>query len=295
LKGLTGRDMYDILSAIDQLLLAGFLLFMKQSVLLPTLAALSYIITTLVSPTPSPASTTPVVTPIQDRIHVAKKDESLTELAKMYYGDEEYWTTIWNDNQSIINPSIIDVGTKVKIRTIKPLAVENVDEKLMKRLMEDGSELDENLAFVEAGEEKSEPIPTTIPVELTSTPTPLLIREGNNTNFDAVYQAAGDQFGVPWQILYGLHLTETGLRDGYIMNGYGSGARGPMQFMPGTFNAYAVDGNGDGVTDIDNAVDAIYTAANYLVKHGGVTPGLRSYGGNTAGVLAAACRRGYCQ
>ena len=113
------------------------------------------------------------------------------------------------------------------------------------------------------------------------------------SSFDEVYKQAGAKYGVPWQVLYGIHMTETGGRDGKIMNASGSGARGPMQFMPGTWAAYGVDGNGDGVADIDNAVDAIYGAANFLAKHGSLEAGLRSYGGNTARTLALARERGY--
>lgn len=115
------------------------------------------------------------------------------------------------------------------------------------------------------------------------------------SSYDTVYQEAGARYGIPWQILYGLHITETGGRDGAVMNGSGSGARGPMQFMPGTWRAYGVDGNGDGVADIDNAVDAIHGAANYLALHGSLDNGLRSYGGNMSRTLELAQARGYSQ
>jgi membrane-bound lytic murein transglycosylase B len=38
--------------------------------------------------------------------------------------------------------------------------------------------------------------------------------------------------------------------------------------MPATFNHYAVDGNGDGVKDIHNVDDAMYTAGRYLAAGG---------------------------
>jgi hypothetical protein len=41
-------------------------------------------------------------------------------------------------------------------------------------------------------------------------------------------------------------------------------ALGPMQFLPGTFQAWAVDGNGDGRVDPHQIDDAVATAANYL-------------------------------
>lgn len=41
-------------------------------------------------------------------------------------------------------------------------------------------------------------------------------------------------------------------------------AVGPMQFLPGTFAAWAVDGDGDGLTNPHDIDDAVPTAANYL-------------------------------
>ena len=123
------------------------------------------------------------------------------------------------------------------------------------------------------------------PVALASYPT--------NSTYDEVYKTAGEKFGVPWQILYGIHMTETGCRNGPIMNYTGTGAQGPMQFMPGTWRAYGVDGDGDGIADINNAVDAIHGAANYLAKHGTLDSGLRAYGGNYSGTFAYARTKGY--
>lgn len=111
------------------------------------------------------------------------------------------------------------------------------------------------------------------------------------SSYDDVYKQAGSKYGVPWQVLYGLHMTESGGRNGPIASG--RGPQGPMQFMPGTWKAYAVDGDGDGVADINNANDAIHGAANYLAKHGSLAAGLRAYGGNTTRTLALARERGF--
>ena len=51
-----------------------------------------------------------------------------------------------------------------------------------------------------------------------------------------------------------------------------AGARGPMQFLPATFDAYASDGNEDGRAEVDHPVDAVYTAARYLCANGGADP-----------------------
>jgi membrane-bound lytic murein transglycosylase B len=46
-------------------------------------------------------------------------------------------------------------------------------------------------------------------------------------------------------------------------------AVGPMQFIPATWRAYGVDGNGDGVADPFNINDAALAAAHYLCVAGG--------------------------
>ncbi|MBV8473925.1 MAG: lytic murein transglycosylase, partial [Hyphomicrobiales bacterium] len=55
------------------------------------------------------------------------------------------------------------------------------------------------------------------------------------------------------------------------MRGSWAGAMGQTQFMPSSFNQYAVDFEGHGRRDIWNsAPDAIGSTANYLAKHGWV-------------------------
>jgi membrane-bound lytic murein transglycosylase B len=87
------------------------------------------------------------------------------------------------------------------------------------------------------------------------------------TEFRPIYQAAAKQFNIPWQLIEAVHQVETGKSESTAVKSY-AGAQGPMQFMPGTWRAYAVDGNGDGIADITDVNDAIYTGANYLAKSG---------------------------
>jgi membrane-bound lytic murein transglycosylase B len=55
------------------------------------------------------------------------------------------------------------------------------------------------------------------------------------------------------------------------MKGSWAGAMGQLQFMPSTFQAFAVDHDGDGKIDIwDNLGDAFASAANYLARSGWV-------------------------
>ncbi|MCL5991695.1 MAG: lytic murein transglycosylase [Bacteroidetes bacterium] len=52
------------------------------------------------------------------------------------------------------------------------------------------------------------------------------------------------------------------------LNGSWAGAFGLSQFLPSSYFNWAVDGNGDGVIDLFNTADAIYSVANYLKQNG---------------------------
>ncbi|MCI0474490.1 MAG: lytic murein transglycosylase [Ignavibacteria bacterium] len=52
------------------------------------------------------------------------------------------------------------------------------------------------------------------------------------------------------------------------LNGSWAGAFGLSQFLPSSYFNWAVDGNGDGVIDLFNKDDAIFSVANYLKQNG---------------------------
>ena len=79
----------------------------------------------------------------------------------------------------------------------------------------------------------------------------------------ALYQEAEATYGVPWYVLAAVNLVETGM--GRIRGLSSAGAQGPMQFMPGTWDAYGMGG------DVNDPHDAIMGAANYLAANGGAT------------------------
>jgi membrane-bound lytic murein transglycosylase B len=89
----------------------------------------------------------------------------------------------------------------------------------------------------------------------------------DTTGFDRIYMEAGEKYGIPWQILSAIHLVESGRSSNSAIKSY-AGAQGPMQFLPSTFRRYGVDGDGDGVSNINDVEDAIHSAANYLKASG---------------------------
>jgi hypothetical protein len=85
-------------------------------------------------------------------------------------------------------------------------------------------------------------------------------------------KAAKDTCNMPWEVLAAIGKIETdhgrstlpGVRSGENF----AGAKGPMQFLQATWDAYGVDGDGDGDTDVYDPVDAIWGAAKYLCANG---------------------------
>ena len=103
-------------------------------------------------------------------------------------------------------------------------------------------------------------------------------QNGIPANYLALYQAAGQQFGVPWTLLAGIGSIETdhgrssaaGVQSGVNFAGC---CAGPMQFSilgagGGTWGAYGIDGDRDGRENVYDPRDAIPAAANYLKASG---------------------------
>jgi hypothetical protein len=110
-----------------------------------------------------------------------------------------------------------------------------------------------------------------------------------------IFQEAGRRIDIDWRFLAAIGEQECG--EGNCAGVNGSGCAGPMQIAyvrgsacspgsgPTIWERYRVDGDGDGVTDIDNPADAIFTAARILRKVLGAPPA----GGSYAAYREAAC------
>ena len=83
----------------------------------------------------------------------------------------------------------------------------------------------------------------------------------------AYHRYRGDYFRR--ELLAALSILQARHIDVAHMTGSWAGAMGQTQFMPSSFNSYAVDFDGDGRKDIWTSVpDAIGSTANFLKKHG---------------------------
>ena len=91
------------------------------------------------------------------------------------------------------------------------------------------------------------------------------------------HHAAATCTGLSWTVLAAIGQVESG--HGRNPSTSSAGAMGPMQFLPSTFARYAVDGDHDGVANIMDPYDAIFSAAAYLCANGA---------GNGSGALYSA-------
>jgi Transglycosylase SLT domain/Peptidase family M23 len=84
-----------------------------------------------------------------------------------------------------------------------------------------------------------------------------------------IYQAAGTQYGIRWEVLAAINEIETDY--GRNLNVSSAGALGWMQFIPSSWRTYGTDANNDGEKDPYNPVDAIFASARYLKAAGAET------------------------
>jgi hypothetical protein len=92
------------------------------------------------------------------------------------------------------------------------------------------------------------------------------VAAGPDGGLGVLWRSAGAAYGVPWEVLAAINEIET--RNGTFLHVSPAGAVGWMQFMPGTWQRYGLDADGNGRTDPWNPTDAIFSAARYLAAAG---------------------------
>ena len=115
---------------------------------------------------------------------------------------------------------------------------------------------------------------TALPPSWTSL-APLSIPTSSIANFPIppyllpVYQAAGAQYGVPWEVLASINEIESNFgRNAGVSS---AGALGWMQFIRSSWARWGTDSDVDGRRDPRNPIDAIFAAARYLRDAGAKT------------------------
>ena len=111
-------------------------------------------------------------------------------------------------------------------------------------------------------------IPATGPSPADALPTPM---PGDRATWvPTARKAAATCPGLPSAVLVAIGHVESSL--GLQPWTSSAGAQGPMQFLPSTWAAYGADGDGDGLVDVMNPVDAVHGAARLLCANGGADP-----------------------
>jgi len=101
---------------------------------------------------------------------------------------------------------------------------------------------------------------------------PLAARLKIPLEYLTLYRRAGTSYGLDWTRLAAIGAIEShhgqAALAGVASGANDQGASGPAQFLPGTWERFGVDGDGDGDRDPHSPADAIHAMASYLRASG---------------------------
>lgn len=174
-----------------------------------------------------------------------QKDDSLGSIAAAYYGDSAYWTTLWNDNDWIEDPSLIEAGMRLSIREQEPEAVEVLKAELLQKIVSE-REAEESTPVTPAVEVRS--IASSQPVAVASPqPQPVV----SVTPQPAVLTGSGPLNAAQIQFL---GSCEAGMDPA---KNTGNGYYGAFQFSYGTWKSMGTAYERADMAPLDVQIDAV--------------------------------------
>ena len=151
--------------------------------------------------------------------------DSLGSIAEHVYGNPMYWTTLWNDNEWIADPSAIEKGWSLTIRDTKPESIELLKSNLLQKLV-----------HVHEDEKKSVP---------TASPLPVLALTSQNHSGSGPLNDTQIQF---------LGSCEAGMDP---QKNTGNGYYGAFQFSYGTWKSMGTAYERADLAPLDIQIDAV--------------------------------------
>ncbi len=188
-----------------------------------TVSSITFSPATPTSPMTSPATGYEAVhTTAGQTSWIVKEGDSLASIARISYGDESYWTTLWNDNPWIEDPYLVEDGYVLLIRPKAPVTPEELRSELKERMTSP-------IAYVYVPgivAQQVQVTTTSIKPDVTATPTPV-----------AVIKSGASGPLTEEQLNY-LGNCEAGMNPA---RNSGNGYYGAFQFSPGTWNSMNTD------------------------------------------------------
>lgn len=109
---------------------------MEKEIVAGAIFLLAFLSPTPASPSlggPAPALQTPQIKQETITYAVQEKD-TLGSIAEKNYGSGEFWTNIWNDNEWIEDPDVIEKTWKLKIQKEKPEKPADIKKELSEKI-----------------------------------------------------------------------------------------------------------------------------------------------------------------